>query len=248
VTLRQGLGTLTEALAQDLLISGADVRLDTAATAVHAAAGGVTIVAEQGTELHADACIVATPARPAAHILARSAPVAAAELARVTCSSAAVVALAYPAAALPPGTGFLTAAGSRRLVRACTWSSAKWPHLASEPALLKAFVGRAGEPPPTVADGELAKLVHAELALALDLPDPPVETHVEHFAAAIPQYAVGHLARVARIEETLPPGVEVAGAVYRGAGIPACVKSGQVAADRLLERLGLPVPTPRSRS
>ncbi|MEA2222839.1 MAG: protoporphyrinogen/coproporphyrinogen oxidase, partial [Solirubrobacteraceae bacterium] len=133
------------------------------------------------------------------------------------------------------------------LVRACTWTSAKWRHLAGEPALLKAFVGRAGEPPPAVRAGELAKLVHAELSHALRLRGRPIETHVERFAAAIPQYAVGHLARVARVENTLPERVELAGAAYRGVGIPACVRSGQAAADRLLERLGLSAPVPISR-
>jgi len=252
VTLRHGLGTLIGALAQTLLDGGADLRLGVAATAVcPAAGGGVTVVTADGAQLHADACIVATPARAAAAILERSAPVAAAELGRLgSAASAAVVALAYPAAALadlPAGTGFLTATGEGGLVRACTWTSAKWRHLAGEPALLKAFVGRAGEPPPAVGDGELAELVHAELAHALRLRGRPIETHVEHFAAALPQYAVGHLARVARVENTLPEGVELAGAAYRGVGIPACVRSGQAAAQRLLERLGLPAPVPISR-
>jgi protoporphyrinogen/coproporphyrinogen III oxidase len=252
VTLRHGLTTLIGALAQTLLNGGADLRLGVAATAVRpAAGGGVTVVADDGAELHADACIVATPAPAAATMLERSSPVAAAELARLgSAASAAVVALAYPAAALadlPEGTGFLTAAGEGRLVRACTWTSAKWRHLAGEPALLKAFVGRAGKPPPAVGDGELAELVHAELAHTLRLRGRPIETHVERFAAALPQYAVGHHVRVARVENTLPEGVELAGAAYRGVGIPACVHSGQAAAQRLLQRLGLPAPVPISR-
>ncbi|MEA2233525.1 MAG: protoporphyrinogen/coproporphyrinogen oxidase [Solirubrobacteraceae bacterium] len=251
VTLRHGLGTLVSALAQTLLDGGADVRVGVAATAVRpAAGGGVTVVAADGPPLHADACIVATPAPAAAAILQRSSPVAAAELARLgSAASAAVVVLAYRAAALgdlPEGTGFLTAAGEGRLVRACTWTSAKWSHLAGEPALLKAFVGRAGEPPPAVDDGQLAELVHAELAQALRLRERPVETHVERFVEALPQYAVGHLARVGRVDDTLPEGVELAGAAYRGVGIPACVRSGHAAADRLLERLGLPAPVPMS--
>ena len=250
VTLRHGLGALTGALAQTLLTSGADVRIGTAATVVHpAAGGGVTVGAGYGRELHADACIIATPARPAARLLAASAPVVAAELARVSYSSTVVVALAYPAdelRGLPRGTGYLTAGGQGRLVRACTWSSAKWSHLAGELALVKAFIGRSGEPPPALTDGELARLVHAEVARDLNLPDRPVHTHVERFASAIPQYTVGHLSRVARIEETLPERVQVAGAAYRGAGIPACVRSGQVAADRVLEQLGLPSPVARS--
>jgi oxygen-dependent protoporphyrinogen oxidase len=254
VTLRHGLGTLTGALAQQLLAGGADVRVGVAATAVCAAPGrGVTVVASDGSDLHADACVVATPASAAAAILERSSPIAAAELARLSAASATVVALAYPAAALsnlPDGTGFLTASAENRLVRACTWTSAKWSHLAGEPALIKAFVGPRGEAPPAVGDSELVALVHAELAQALQLPARPVETHVERFSAAIPQYGVGHLARVAHIEEALPEGVEIAGAAYRGVGIPACVRSGQAAADRLLARPGLrpSVPTPRSRS
>jgi oxygen-dependent protoporphyrinogen oxidase len=253
VTLRHGLGALVGALAQTLLDGGADVRVGVAATAVDpAAGGGVTVVTADGAQLHADACIVATPASAAAGILQRSSPVAAAELALLgSAASAAVVALAYPAAALgdlPEGTGFLTAAGEARLVRACTWTSAKWSHLAGEPALLKAFVGRAGEPPPAVGDRELVELVHAELAQALALRERPVETHVERFVAAIPQYAVGHLGRVARVEDALPAGVELAGAAYRGVGIPACVRSGHAAADRLLERAGPPTPIPISRS
>jgi oxygen-dependent protoporphyrinogen oxidase len=253
VTLRHGLGTLVAALADTLLDGGADVQVGIGAAAVWpAGGGGVTVVADDGAELHADACIVATPAPAAAAILKHSSPVATAELARLGgAASAAVVALAYPAAALrnlPQGTGFLTAADEGRLVRACTWTSAKWSHLAGGPALLKAFVGRAGEPPPALADGELVELVHAELAQALRLREQPIETHVERFVAALPQYAVGHLARVARIEAALPERIELAGASYRGVGIPACVRSGQAAADRLLEHLGLPASVPTLRS
>jgi protoporphyrinogen oxidase len=70
VTLRHGLGTLTGTLAGALLTGGADVRVATVAAARPTAAG-VTVVADDGTELDADAdaCIVATPARSAARIL-----------------------------------------------------------------------------------------------------------------------------------------------------------------------------------
>jgi oxygen-dependent protoporphyrinogen oxidase len=244
LTLRHGLGTLTAALAQRLLADGGDVRLAAGATAVRPAPGGVSVATGDGTEVHGDACILAIPAPAAARVLEAS--VAALELSHLTYSSAAVVALAYPADALgglPEGTGFLTAADEGRLVRACTWSSAKWRHLAGEPVLVKAFVGRTGE-----ADGELVELVHEELAQALWLRGRPAETHVERFPTALPQYAVGHLARVARIEAALPDGVELAGAAYRGAGIPACVRSGQAAADRVLGRLGRHLPIERSRS
>jgi oxygen-dependent protoporphyrinogen oxidase len=254
VTLRNGLGALPAALAHTLLSGGSDVRLDTAVTAVGPGPdGGVELLTGDGATLHADACVIATPARHAGRMLGGWAPAAAAELARLRAASAAVIALAYPPAvldALPRGTGFLTSGGNQRIVRACTWSSAKWAHLAGGPAIVKAFVGRAGEPPPAVADDQLANVVDAELAAQLNLPDVALQTRVERFPAAIPQYAVGHLARVARIEAALPERVELAGAAYRGAGVPACIRSGQAAADRLLGRLGMPSPirTPESSS
>ncbi len=154
--------------------------------------------------------------------------------------SAAVVALAYSSEALelPSGTGFVTA-GDERLVRACTWSSAKWEHLRGDPPIVKAFVGRAGVPPPALGDRELAAAVHRELALALALRHQPIDLRVQRFGGAIPQYFVGHLARVDRIEAALPVHIAVAGASYRGAGLPACVRSGRAAAHRVLCHLGV---------
>jgi protoporphyrinogen/coproporphyrinogen III oxidase len=79
--------------------------------------------------------------------------------------------------------------------------------------------------------------VHRELACALGLRHQPVDARVHHFAAAIPQYRVGHLDRVARVEAALPPPVAVAGASYRGAGLSACLRSGRAAANRVLRQL-----------
>ena len=239
-TIRRGLGSLVAALATRAQDSGASMRLGVPATAVHTPSPGRVIVAQgDGDALEADACVVATPAGAAAQILTRAAPVAAAELAGIVHARAAIVALAYPAealAGLPAGTGFVTA-GDQRLVRACTWSSAKWEHLRGDPGLVKAFVGRAGAPPPALGDRELARAVHSELARAMELRHPPVAVRVQRFGAAIPQYFVGHPGRVHRIEAALPPQIAVAGASYRGAGVVACVRSGHAAADRVLSHL-----------
>jgi oxygen-dependent protoporphyrinogen oxidase len=234
VTLRGGLETLADALVRAL----GDARLGTTVrSAIPDAPGHVRVELEGGEELHARALVLATPADAAARILAIAAPDAAAELSRIEHASVATVALAYPAEALEPlphGTGFLAAPSERCLVTACTWSSRKWSHLAGEPAIVKAFVGRAGEPPPAAA---LVDLVHGELGLR----PGPLEAHVQRFEAAMPQYAVGHLARVARIEQALPAGVGLAGMSYRGAGVPACVRSGRRAAERVLGALAVPI-------
>jgi oxygen-dependent protoporphyrinogen oxidase len=52
----------------------------------------------------------------------------------------------------------------------------------------------------------------------------------------MPQYEVGHLDRVAEIENEVRnfPGLALAGNSYRGAGIPDCIRSGEKAAESIL--------------
>lgn len=239
-TLRYGLGSLAAALAARAQAAGATLRLGASAVELDAAHPGRVMVAlRDGDALRATACVVATPARVTASMLTRTAPATAIELATIVHARTAVVALAYPAAALadlPAGTGFVTA-GEDRLVRACTWSSSKWDHLRGEPAIVKAFVGRADAPPPVLGDRELAAAVHRELALAVGLRQPPVDARIERFGAAIPQYVVGHLERVDRIVAALPAEIALAGGSYRGAGVSACLRSGYAAAEQVLRHL-----------
>jgi oxygen-dependent protoporphyrinogen oxidase len=243
-TLRNGLGSLAAALAERAQDAGASVRLGASATAVQTverSSGGAIVVLSDGDALKAAACVLAVPAGAASQMLTGAAPAAAAELAAIADAPAAVVALAYPEGALdglPAGTGFVTS-GDERLVRACTWSSSKWEHLRGDPSIVKAFVGRAGTPVPALGDLELAAAVDRELAEALALRHAPIDLRVQRFGAAIPQYLVGHLARVDRIEAALPPHIAVAGASYRGAGLGACVRSGHGAANRVLAHLGV---------
>jgi protoporphyrinogen/coproporphyrinogen III oxidase len=239
-TLRGGLGSLTAALAARARHAGASLRLGARAISAHTRhSGDVFITQSDGDTLEAAACIIATPASVAARLLAVASPCAAQALAAILHAPTAVVALAYPTealAGLPAGTGFLTA-GDERLVRACTWSSKKWEHLRGEPSIVKAFVGRAGAPPPAIGDRELATAVHRELELALGVRHPPLDVLVRRFVTGIPQYTVGHLRRVELIEAALAPQLAVAGACYRGAGISACLRSGHAAAQRVLDHI-----------
>jgi oxygen-dependent protoporphyrinogen oxidase len=85
----------------------------------------------------------------------------------------------------------------------------------------------------------LAALAHAELGALLGRPLPdPLEARVQRWGGALPQYAPGHLDRVASVRAGLPATVAVAGAAYDGVGVPACVRSGWTAADRVLQGLG----------
>ena len=67
----------------------------------------------------------------------------------------------------------------------------------------------------------------------------PVDAHVQRWGGALPQYAVGHLDRVARIRAAVAavPGLAVCGAAYDGVGIPACIASAELAATQVLAAL-----------
>jgi oxygen-dependent protoporphyrinogen oxidase len=56
----------------------------------------------------------------------------------------------------------------------------------------------------------------------------------------MPQYALGHIERVARIEQLTAqvPGLELAGNAYHGVGVPDCIHSGEMAAERVFRNLG----------
>ncbi|OLB64875.1 MAG: protoporphyrinogen oxidase [Actinobacteria bacterium 13_2_20CM_2_72_6] len=190
--------------------------------------------------LDADAVVLAVPARPAARLLSAVSPVAADEVGVLDYASVALVALAVRDAALPALSGFLVPASEGYAVKALTIFTTKWGHLRAPDgvAWLRASVGRYGE---TAAlqrtDEDLAALVHAELGALLGKPLPAPEwVRVTRWGGALPQYAPGHLDRVAAARVALAdlPGIALAGAAYDGVGIPACIRSGWAAADRLL--------------
>src|SRR5262249_56983563 len=64
----------------------------------------------------------------------------------------------------------------------------------------------------------------------------PVLTRVVRWLKAMPQYHVGHAARVETIERCAAAlaGLHLAGGAYRGVGIADCVRSGEAAAERAL--------------
>ncbi|OLE27207.1 MAG: protoporphyrinogen oxidase [Actinobacteria bacterium 13_1_20CM_3_71_11] len=236
-TVEGGLGRLVDAVAA---ASGARVRLGAPVRAL-ARDGYAWRVSVGGEVLDADAVVLAVPARPAARLLTGVAPGAAAEIGALDYASVALVTLAVRGARLPELSGFLVPASEGYAVKALTIFTTKWAHLARPDglAVLRASVGRYGD----VAvlhrsDEELAGLVHAELGRLLGHPLPePERTRVTRWGGALPQYAPGHLDRVGRARAELVDmqGIAVAGAAYDGVGVPACVRSGWAAAQRILD-------------
>jgi oxygen-dependent protoporphyrinogen oxidase len=199
-----------------------------------------------------DGVILATPAPRAAVLLAPHAPSAAGLLSGIGYASVAVVTLSLPEGSVGAplrGTGFLvprtsTLDGRPALITGCTYLGRKWPHLARPgQELIRASVGRFGDDRfASLDDDGLIAAVLGELGALLDVRGQPLDAVVTRWNGAFPQYEVGHLIRVGRIEEDVAglPGLAVAGAALRGVGIPACIGSGRAAARRVLASLALP--------
>ena len=81
-------------------------------------------------------------------------------------------------------------------------------------------------------DEALIEVAHRELGEVLGSALPaPLAARVNRWGGALPQYGVGHVARVARARAVLPRRIALAGAAYDGVGIAACVRSGENAAE-----------------
>lgn len=239
--IRGGVGRLPLAARVDAARHGADVRTGISVSSLTRTVGGWRLELSDGTAFDADAVVLAVPAPAAARLLAGHAPGAVTLLDEVEYASMAIVTFAFPAAAINPdglpGSGFLVPPVDGRAIKASTFSSAKWPwlaHAAGNLVILRASLGRHGEEQDLERDdADLAKAALADLADAIGLSATPVDTHVQRWLGALPQYAVGHLDRVAAVRAALPADIAVAGAAYDGIGIPACIASARNAVAAL---------------
>jgi len=155
----------------------------------------------------------------------------------------AIITLAYPDTAFPEplgGSGYLVPAVDGRGVKAVTFSTLKWPHLAGATHLVRCSVGRIGEESVLQRDDrELAELAASDLAAATGVTGRPMDVCVTRWGGGLPQYTVGHMERVGRIRAGIAaqPGLAVCGAAYDGIGIPACIASARLAADQVADYL-----------
>lgn len=214
-----------------------DVRTNTTVRAVERTGHAWTVVhgaAGREGRLEADAVVLAVPASAAARLLAGHLPESA--LPSTAYASVAIVTLAYPAGTETPAcSGVLVAPSAGTVAKAITFVGRKWGHPADAPVIVRASVGRFGaESDLQRSDDDLATVVSQDIATVAGVRGPVTASRVSRWGGALPQYAPGHLGRVEGTRAALPPGVVLAGAAYDGVGIPACIRSGQVAARDLL--------------
>ncbi|MFI1364262.1 protoporphyrinogen oxidase [Streptomyces griseochromogenes] len=236
-----GVGRLPLAVAESVRARGGEILTGTPVTGLRREASGGWRVATGERALHADAVVVAVPAPAAAALLRAESPAAATELSAVEYASMALITLAYRRAdlALPEGSGFLVPPVDGHTIKASTFASQKWGWIAEEDpdvVVLRTSVGRHRETEILRReDTELVDVSRHDLREATGLDAVPLRTRVTRWTDGLPQYPVGHHARVARIREHVAklPGLAVCGAQYDGVGIPACIASAYAAVDQL---------------
>jgi protoporphyrinogen/coproporphyrinogen III oxidase len=221
------------------------LRLNHRVTSLEQRPGGGWRVAWQSPDGRAeasecDAVIVATPARVAARLL-RWRPELAEMLEGIPQASSAVALLGYEKKQIShplDAFGFVVPICERRNVLAASFASVKFPGRAPENrVLIRVFVGGACQPHLLEQPDEtILAMAHQELKELLGIDGSPDLSRLIRWNEAMPQYHVGHLDRVERIEQAVArlPNLALAGNAYQGVGIPFCVHSGERAAESIV--------------
>ncbi|MFM7108201.1 MAG: protoporphyrinogen oxidase [Planctomycetaceae bacterium] len=242
LTLASGIETLPRRLAERLTAGGVRFVTDAATAVARDPHGGWSVALAAAPPLAARGVVVAAPARAAARILGDVDPGLAADLAGIEYAGSAVVVIGYRRDEIAhplDAAGIVVPRRAGRRILAISFASAKFPGRApAGHVLVRVFAGGALDPSIlALDDAALESLAHGEAAAMLGIRGRPVLSRVERWHGAMPQYHVGHVDRMARVDAALAahPGLALAGAAYRGVGIPQVIASGQAAARRVID-------------
>ncbi|MBY0277749.1 protoporphyrinogen oxidase [Candidatus Binatia bacterium] len=243
VTLRDGMATLVDALAARL--PAGTIRMETPVRSIvrrdtggDAASWELRLANDE--RIAADAIVVATPAPVAGRLLHEAEPALGEILSSVRCASSAVVTLAFRRDQVPDpprAFGFVVPGPENRRVIAGSFTDVKYASRApADTVLLRLFAGGALKPEQfALDDAALVRSARDELAELLGIVAEPLLSWVQRWPESMPQYQVGHAARIADAERRAAdlPGLALAGNAYHGVGLADCVRSGEAAADAM---------------
>lgn len=154
-------------------------------------------------------------------------------------ASVALATFEFPDSALellPDMSGLLVPESEGLSIKAATFFSKKWAHI--DGCVVRVSLGRAGQAAILQApDQALIQVALDDLSKVVgDLPAPR-SVRLDRWGGGLPQYPRNHMERVEQARARLRDRpIALAGAAFDGVGIPACVKSGNQAAQLLLER------------
>ena len=234
-----GLGELVKALARSI---GPALRLGARAVGLRREAAGWRVAVEERghrSELEADRVVLAVPAYGAAELVRPLDAMLATQLEGIAYAPIAVVHLGFAPGAVPPpdGFGFLVPAVEKRRVLGVIHVSSTFPwRTEGGRVLYTCLIGGATRPDLVELDEEaLVTLAREELRLMAGVTAEPLLTETVRWKRGIPQYNLGHLGRLAAIDEGVArlPGLFLTGNAYRGVGLTDCVREATGLVDTL---------------
>ena len=238
---RGGLNTLPQRLAKEF---GEGLLTEARVAAIHPSSPGFELSVEASGDSRQFTCrklIVAAPAYAAAKLLEAVVPDAAGLLTDIPYASIASVPLAYRAEQFSEplsGFGFLTPRGEGLRTLGSIWNSSLFTGRAPEGHFLTTnFIGGATDPEAAgLRDDELVRIVHDDLSKALRITGEPRRLPIKRYERAIPQYVIGHAARIAKLEATLEtfPGLHLAGNYLHGVAIGDCIRQAEELAREIV--------------
>jgi len=242
-SLKEGMQQMVDALLTRLEPSA--LRTSSIVQSVQPQDDGWTVSAGYASDQF-DAIIIAAPAHAAAAALQTADANLSRELYQINYSSSITVTLGFDESvrsSLPPGFGFLVPRSAGHRMLAATFVHNKFPHRApANRALIRCFLaGARDEEILSSSEDEILAIVRDELRQIIGLKAEPLFARVYKWKAAMAQYSVGHLDRVARIQSLCErlPGLALAGNGFSGIGVPDCVRSGTEAATKVLSQMGM---------
>ncbi len=254
---RDGLQTLTDAMAKAL---GASLLTEAKVHSISQRANFKLEIETQRTEspisnlefeisyerngqvqtVQSKSLIIATPSYVAAKLLNELAPELATLLAEIPYTTLATVPLAYRVSQVArplDGFGFLVPRGQGLRTLGSIWNSSLFPNRAPDGFVLtNNFIGgETDQAAVQLSDDELTAIVHQDLQTVLGITGAAIRLPITRWQAAIPQYNLGHAARIATIEAALTrrPGLHLAGNYLHGVALGDCLQRGKELASQL---------------
>jgi len=241
LSFKKGLKTLTDAITEDLPKDS--LKLNHKVQRINRTEKGWEVTTQDAIE-RADGIILAAPSHITGKLLENIAPDIAGDLGKIEYASSAILISVYKREDISDkmdGFGFVVPATEKSPLLACSYSSVKFAGRAPEGlVILRSFVGGALDPAILeLSDREITQTVRKELSSVLGITGEPRFTILQRYPRAMPQYKIGHLDLVERIEKGVKkhPGLQIAGIAYRGVGIADCVHSGEKAAEAIVGTL-----------
>ena len=244
-----GMGALITATQQAVEKLGGTIRLNSHVSSVEPASSDgkyfVHFTANGVSEtLTANHVVVCSPAQHSAGFFSESAPRVSQLLAQSSHASVVMVALAIPKESLPQkasGSGYLVPKPEQRFITAVSFASQKWAHLnTTDSAILRVSLGRDGMPLHEHSDEELTSFVLADIKRHLLVDLEPTALRITRWKESFPQYRPHHVAHVEHLENHLStkmPRVHLAGASFRGIGVPSCIQQGVATAQKIISSI-----------